>query len=319
MKQPVGQRNSETPTADAASQAPPARSDGGNLPSRWLLGGALLGGAALVWAYWPTLADMVAQWERHADYSHGYLVAPIAAAFLWLRRDSFPADDIQPSILGLLFLTGVVGLRIAAGAFYLRPLDGWTFPLAVAGIVWLLFGGKVLRWAAPAIAFLWFMVPLPYTAETWLSVPLQNLATRASTVVLVMLGQPAISEGHTIWLGEHQLFVEEACSGLRILIGIFALAFAFVLFSRWSWWQKGMALVAAIPIALTANVMRIVATGLLHEWVSGDAAQKFSHDVSGFVMIPLAALMFWGFLAYLDRLFPEVEDVSPLMPMMRAR
>ena len=77
--------------------------------------------------------------------------------------------------------------------------------------------------------------------------------------------------------------------------------------------------IAAAPIALTANMIRIVATGLLHQWVSGDAAQKFSHDISGFVMIPLAALMFWGMLTYLERLFPEVEDVSHLSPLMRVR
>lgn len=289
---------------------------GGN---QLLLAGAAVGAVALLWSYWPTLADMVTQWDRHADYSHGYLVAPIAAFFLWMRRDTFPADQIRPSLWGLVFLAAVIGLRIAAGAFYLTPLDGWTFPLAVAGLVWLMFGPACLLWAAPSIAFLWFMVPLPYMAETWLSGPLQSIATKASTVVLVMLGQPAISEGHTIWIGEQQLFVEEACSGLRILIGIFALAFAFVLFSRWSWWQKALVVIAAVPIALTANMIRIVATGLLHEWVSGEAAQKFSHDVSGFVMIPLAAVMFLAFLFYLEWLFPEVEDVSPLSPLMRVR
>lgn len=313
VPQVPAQTPSKAPSVSAEDAAVPQP------PSALLIAGALVGGAALIWSYWPTLAEMVTQWDRHADYSHGYLVVPIAAAFLWLRRDQFPQGSVHPSIWGLVFLIAVIGLRIAAGAFYLRPLDGWTLPLAVAGLVWLLFGGACLKWAAPAIAFLWFMVPLPYMAETWLSVPLQNIATKMSTTMLVMLGQPAISEGHTIWIGEHQLFVEEACSGLRILIGIFALAFAFVLFSRWAWWQKAIALLAAAPIALTANMIRIVATGLLHQWVSGDAAQKFSHDISGFVMIPLAALMFWGMLTYLERLFPEVEDVSHLSPLMRVR
>ncbi len=71
-------------------------------------------------------------------------------------------------------------------------------------------------------------------------------------------------------LGEHTLFVEEACSGMRIFFGIFALAFAFVLFSRWSWWQKVLVLLAAMPVAIVANVTRIVATGLLYQFVSSE-------------------------------------------------
>lgn len=156
------------------------------------------------------------------------------------------------------------------------------------------------------------MVPIPFRAESWFSVPLQGIATKLSTAVLVSLGQPAIAEGHTILLSEHTLFVEEACSGLRIFVGIFALAFAFVLFSRWSWWQKGIVLVAALPVAIIANSIRIVATGLLYQWVSSEAAHGFSHDVAGFVMIPLAAALLWLLLVYLDKLFPVVEDISPL-------
>src|SRR5690606_31421502 len=103
---------------------------------------------------------------------------------------------------------------------------------------------------------------------------LQRVATKASTEVLVTLGQPALAEGNTIWLGDNHLGVEEACSGIRILIGIYALAFAFVLFSRWTWWQKGLALVAALPIAIMANVTRIVVTGLLYQYTSSDAAHR---------------------------------------------
>jgi len=132
----------------------------------------------------------------------------------------------------------------------------------------------------------------------------------------LILGLPVLAEGNTLWIGEEQLFVEDACSGLRIFVGIFALAFAFVLFSRWPWWQKALTLVAALPIAIIANVLRIVGivgTGLLYHWVSGEAGRQFSHDFSGLVMIPIAAAMFWLFVKYLDRLLPEVEMVSPAM------
>ncbi len=273
-------------------------------------GGALL--VAMVWSYWPTLTTVVAAWNSQPDYSHGYIVAPLAIAFLWFRRGDLPRHNLRPSAAGLVMLLVVCALRAFAGRYFLQPLDAWTIPLWLMGAVWLLFGAQFLRWCLPSIVFLWFMFPIPYSAEGMLSVPLRSVATKLSTASLVLLGQPALSEGNTIWLGDHQIMVEEACSGMRIFVGIFALAFAFVLFSRWAWWQKAMALLAVLPIAIIANVARIVTTGLLFEFASGEAAMKFSHDLSGIVMIPFAAAIFWLFLTYLDRLFPEVELVSPV-------
>lgn len=293
------------PIADNALHAPM----GGNQRSLLIAGGTL---ATLltVWAYWPTLREMVQQWLHQPDYSHGLFVVPIAVFFLWLKRSEIQGQRVAPSFIGvtLLALAGV--LRVAAAVFYLKPLDGWTIPLWIAGIIWSLCGMRVLRWSLPSVAFLWFMVPIPYSIETWLSVPLQSIATKISAIVLVMLGQPAITEGNTIWIGEHHLFVEEACSGLRIFVGIFALAFAFALFSRWTWWQKGLALCAALPVAIAANACRIVATGLLYEFASSETAKRFSHDLSGLLSIPLAALIFWLFLVFLDHLFPQIEQLS---------
>jgi exosortase len=203
-----------------------------------------------------------------------------------------------------------VGIRIAAALLLIESLDGWTIPLWIAGVV-LLFGGwNLLVWSGPAIAFLWFAFPLPYSAEQMLSRPLQQVATTLSTATLQLLGQGAIAEGNTILVGEHALEVEQACSGLRIFVGIFALAFAYVLFIRRTWWEKAMLLASAVPIALVSNATRIVITGLLYQYASSDAAKHFSHDVSGWATIPFAAALFWGVVWYVDRLLPEVEAIG---------
>jgi exosortase len=266
--------------------------------------------AAILWSYWPTLENMVDKWVNQPDYSHGFFVIPIAIFFLWSRRGDIALKDLRPSGWGAVLLLLATAFRALAGLYYLVPLDGWTLPLTIAGAVWLLFGTVALRWSLPSIVFLWFMVPIPYSAERMLSVPLQAIAAKLSTAVLVFFGQPAISEGNVILLGDHSLFVEEACSGMRIFVGIFALAFVFILFSNWSRWLKALVLLLALPVAIVTNVIRIVATGLLYQWVSGEVGQKFSHDIAGFVMIPLAALMFWLALGYLDRLFVQVEDID---------
>ena len=268
---------------------------------------------SLCWSYWPTLLETFAAWVKEPDYSHGFLVAPLAVLFLYLRRDELPRASLRPTAAGLVLLLACILLRMVAGYYFLQPLDRWTIPLWIMGCVWVLFGWPCLRWALPSIVFLWFMFPLPYTAESLLSVPLQSLATKLSSAALLILGLPVLAEGNTLWIGEEQLFVEDACSGLRIFVGIFALAFAFVIFSRWPWWQKALTLAAALPIAIFSNVLRIVGTGLLYHLVSGEAGRHFSHDFSGLVMIPVAAVLFWLFVKYLDRLLPEVESISPAM------
>ncbi|MEX2187369.1 MAG: exosortase/archaeosortase family protein [Pirellulales bacterium] len=266
--------------------------------------------AAAIWSYWPTLAETVTAWETIPDYSHGYLVLPIAGWFLWARRGEFPHDRLRSSQWGWAFIAVALVLRVSSAYVFIEAVDGWTLPLWVAGVVMLLFGAACFRWAAPAIIFLWFMFPWPYSAELFLSQPLQGAATKISTAALQMLGQPALAEGNVIVMGDQRLEVAQACSGLRIFVGIFALAFAYVLFTRRAWWEKLMLLASAVPITLIANSTRIVVTALLQEFVSGEAAHQFTHDFAGWVMIPFAALLFWLFLVYLTRLFREVEVVN---------
>jgi exosortase/archaeosortase family protein len=104
--------------------------------------------------------------------------------------------------------------------------------------------------------------------------------------------------------------VEQACSGLRIFVGILALAYAYLLFASRSWWERVFLLVSVIPISLTANSARIVMTALLQQYVSGEAAKRFSHDFSGWVMIPFAAGLFGLALWYVRSLIREEEEVD---------
>ncbi len=270
--------------------------------------GGLLG-AAFLWSYWPTLCGLVNMWNHVQDYSHGYLVAPLAVFFLWARRDRMPAPATGLAWPGLVLVAISVAMRFAGAWYYLEFLDGWSILPWVAGVIWLFLGRAFVWWSLPSVAFLLFMVRIPFSAELALSLPLQTVATRMSCWVLQMLGQPALAEGHTIFLGEHTLEVEQACSGLRIFIGIGALAFAYVVIVRRTWWEKALLLASVVPIALIANATRVVVTGLLFQYVSGEAAHKFSHDAAGLAMIFYAAGLFALVLWYLGKL---VRDVEPL-------
>ena len=244
------------------------------------------------WAYGPTLRNTFAAWNANPDYSHGFLVPLLALWFLWARREDRAKSESTPSWKGLALLVLAGLLRFAAGRFYLPELDGWSIPIWLGGIVFLFHGPKVFRWALPSLAFLWFATPLPGSLEIFLSTPLQHFAAQLGSWSLRLAGQPAIAEGTTILLNEHVLDIERACSGLRMFYGIFAFAVACVILTRLRGWGALALLLAAVPVALAANVVRIAVTGILLQSVSGEAARKFSHDFAGFVMIPFAVFLF---------------------------
>ncbi len=274
----------------------------------YAIAAAVLG--AFVFAYLPTLRELVALWDKDPDYSHGFLVAPLAIAFLYFRRDSMP--ELKPGFYwgGLVLIALSIGLRVAGRALFLSPVDGWSIVVWAAGATWLLFGWRMLWWAAPAIGFLFFMVPLPFRAESLLSVPLQKIATRLSCWSLQILGLPALYEGNVIFIGEHKLEVEQACSGMKIFMGILALTYACFVLVPQAWWERLLLLAAVLPVAIVANVTRIIVTALLYQYTSGEIAHKFSHDLAGYVMIPFAAALFGLVMWYISKLFPKVEHIG---------
>jgi len=267
--------------------------------------------AAATWAYWPVLVALERTWAQQADYSHGYLVAPLAALFLWVRRDQAPHTPASLAWGGLALLMLGLGMRLAGALWYLPALESWSLPLCLAGVAWFLGGRKFVRWSLPAIAFLAFMLPLPYRAEQMLSRPLQVVATRASCWLLECLGEPAIDEGNVIVMRDARLFVAEACSGIRIFISVLALAYAYTALLNRRWWCKACLLVSVLPVAIAVNVLRITITGLLHAYAADETAQRFAHDISGWAMLPVAALMLAIVPWYASRLIVEAETANP--------
>jgi exosortase len=273
-----------------------------------------------LWAYWTTFLELVDTWNREQDYSHGFLVIPLALVFLWLRRSSFPGLAATSPLLGLGFLTTSLALRWVGARYFMFSLDGWSIIAWVASVISLLGGRPLLWWCLPSIGFLFFMVPLPYRLEIELSGPLQRVATKLSTLWLQLLGQPAFAEGNVILLGEDRLNVAQACSGLRLFVSTLALTYTYLAVIRRPLLDKCLLALAAVPIAIVSNSARIVATGLLYQLTDSVAARKVFHDyVAGWGMILLAAALFWLILWYLSKLLREEEEVDMASLLRKAR
>jgi exosortase len=265
-------------------------------------------GASWLWAYGTTLHHMEIRWSYDPQYSHGYLVPVFALFLLWHRRDCCAKFTLQGSAWGLAVVLAGVGLRLAGTSFYVSSLEALSLLICLFGIFVLLGGWNALRWAWPALAFLVFMVPLPYRIERFLAQPMQRLATLASAYLLEVLGMQATAEGNIIWVRDNiRLGVVEACGGLSMLLSFIALATAFAIVIRRPLLDKALLLASAIPVALLANVVRITLTAVLYEVTGGRFALVFFHDLAGWFMMFLALGMLWAELELLSRLLVEVE------------
>lgn len=272
----------------------------------------LLVSACFVWAFAGTLAELVHVWRTNDQYSHGFLVPVFALVLLWLRRDKLEREAAQPGlIIGTMLLALGLGLRLAGVYRYYLWFDSISLVPCVAGMFWLLGGWAAWRWAWPAILFLVFMIPLPYRFSTALSAPLQSVATTASTFIMQTLGLPALSEGNVIALNEVRLNVIEACSGLRMLVVFVALSAAMALLTRRPLVDKLILLLSAFPIAVVSNILRITATGILHETTNSETANAFFHDLGGWLMMPLGLLFLALELKVLSHLFLEPPPAPP--------
>src|SRR5262249_3098900 len=141
-----------------------------------------------------------------------------------------------------------------------------AFLIAVVGVIWTLAGTAVLKSLAFPLFLLLFMVRVPLFIYQRVTFPLQLLASGAAEVVLQGIGIPVLRNGNVLELPNRQLQVVEACSGIRSLLSLTFLALAYSQFFDKRWWMKPLLVAATVPIAITANSVRVIITGLLSEY-----------------------------------------------------
>jgi exosortase len=271
-------------------------------------------GAGFIWAYAPTLGAMVKRWWGDQQYSHGFLVPVFAICLLWYRREMLRAVLPRPNWLaGLALLLAGAVLRLFGAYYYISWFDYISILPCIAGVLVLWGGWPILRWAWPAIAFMFFMFPLPYGLETALAYPLRRIATVTSTYALQTVGYPVLAVGTDIFLRDgRSIQVAPACSGMGMLLVFFALSTAISLIIDRPWLDRIVVLVSAVPIAVVSNIIRIAITVSLYHLTTQEAAQEFFHKWAGYLMMIIGLALLWLELRLLDKLLIPVEEKRPL-------
>lgn len=244
--------------------------------------------AAIGFAYWPNLVTLYHVWDSQPDYSHGFLVLPIALVILYRR---WPVAEADRPRVWLPALAAVAAVLVARAWFYQRG-SHWTETAtilpAIAAVGLARLGWRAMAATWPAFAYLVFWLPLPPRVNSSLSQPLQSIATSASCRVLNMTGLWVMPEGNVIVIGGQRLEVAAACNGLSMLMSLAAAVAATAAIVSMPTIKRLVLLATIIPIALFSNVLRISATAWCYYWFGAEVGSKYAHDAAGWLMMPTA-------------------------------
>jgi len=253
--------------------------------------------------------DLVVQWSDDPNYSHGFLVPIFSGYLLWQRRADLRCIPLAPNFSGLAILLSGLAVLVIGEMGAENYLARSSLLLVVAGLVVFHLGSPMLRGVAFPLAYLLFMIPLPQVAFNAVAFPLQTFAAENATSVLDLLGVAVLRDGNVIHLSRITLGVTEACSGIRSLVSLLALAVASAHLSLTRRDTMLLLVASAVPITIVANAARIVITGLIGQWVGARYAEGFFHAFSGWLIFFVAFLLLFAVQFALSRFETRGGDV----------
>ncbi len=287
------------PTLEAESATPAAGDRLGALRGPlWLP--LLLGLAALyIPSYW-RFGNSI--WQRE-DFAHGPIVIALSLWILWktlpTAPESRPAGAGGWALLGLGVLAYIFGRSQFVTIFELGSQI-----LVLAGAIAVVFGWAAVRRLKFPILFLLFAVPPPGPLVDSITGPLKILVSYLSEGILATFGLPVARQGVILQVGQYQLLVADACSGLSSIFSLSALGLFYLYLVRPKHaWRRWALLASVLPIAIAANVIRVMVLMLVTFYMGDEAGQGFLHGFAGMTLFLVALVM----LLAMDGLFGMIE------------
>jgi exosortase len=249
-----------------------------------------LSALALLVCYASTLRGMLNQWWTDEDMSHGFAVPLVIAWIVWRERARWQTLPISPSWWGFPLLLGAAAMQVISSLGLGLFASSVAFLISIIGAILCLGGFSFLRvWAFP-LALSLFMLPKLAIVYNKTTLPLQLLASRLATTTLSGIGYRVVREGVILDVAGHRVSVVEACSGVRYLL---SLAFIAVVFAYLAdvkaplkVWMRWALLVAAVPIAIVANAIRVAVSAAVPALDSGTP-----HEAAGWAVFVLCLFM----------------------------
>jgi exosortase len=267
--------------------------------------------------YWSMIAKLVYDWANDDNYSHGFLIVPLAAYLVWERRQRLKALSPRPSALGLLVVAGSVLVLLAGVLGAELFLTRIAMVGTVVGGVLFVLGWRHLKALAFPVAILLLMIPIPAIIYNQIVFPLQLLASEVGQSSLAAAGIPVLREGNILTLANTSLEVAEACSGIRSLISLLTLGIVYGYFMDPRGGVRVLIALATVPVAIVANGLRVAGTGIAAHYYGAAAADGFFHGFAGWLVFIVAFGMLFVILQIVQRLWPVRPLIrAPVVPQL---
>ncbi|EKE43308.1 hypothetical protein OCGS_2645 [Oceaniovalibus guishaninsula JLT2003] len=242
--------------------------------------------------FWEGTRALLEAWQL-PEYSHGPLI-PVLSALLFLRQlkdvpvNDGPVHDRWPGVALLVFAMAFGLLGKMSG---IDDVVAYALILWVGAMLLISFGWSTGKHFWPPVVHLIYMLPLPGVLYFKLSTTLQAVSSELGVWFLLMLNVPVFLEGNIIDLGVLKLHVAEACSGLRYLFPILSFSYIFAVLYRGPMWHKAILLLAAAPITVVMNSVRIAVAGLIANVWGVEHLEGFTHFFEGWVIFMICVIL----------------------------
>lgn len=262
-----------------------------------------LGLAAL---YLPSWWDAAHGLWQTDEFGHAPLILAIVAWLFWQSREALDRAPEDPAKGGWLVLATGLALYALGRMAGVSSVEFASQMFVAAAVLLLLKGRQALRVVAFPVFYLVFMVPLPGTFVDALTEPLKHWISIIVVDVLHAVGYPIGRTGVMITVGPYELLVADACSGLNSMFSLAALGALFIhIMRRRNRLHTGLLVLAIVPIAFVANIVRVITLVLVTYHLGDAAGQGFLHGAAGIVLMLVALLAFFALDQLLARVFPE--------------
>jgi exosortase A len=250
--------------------------------------------------YYRILIGLARNWWTDPNYSHGFIIPIFCGWVIWRERSRLASVPVKSNWFGLFVIAGALAVLVLAVLGAENFLSRTSFLILLAGLAIHFRGWRFFRALLFPCVVLFLMIPLPAIIFNQIAFPLQFQASRLASVLLGLAGVPVLREGNIIKLPSLTLDVVQACSGLRSLVSLITMAAIYgYLFER-RLWRRIMLVLVAIPIAVIANGVRIMGSGILGQYWDPVMSEGFFHLFSGWVIFLLSIVMLVLFHAALS-------------------
>ncbi|HUG37287.1 MAG TPA: exosortase [Candidatus Limnocylindrales bacterium] len=248
-------------------------------------------GAAIVGTYAPVIAEMADEWARFPNLSHGFAIPAIAAYLVWARRENLLSAPTSSVLAGLpvlalailMLLTGSLG-----GESFIARL---SLPVALLGATLFLGGAAVTRQLWMGIAYLLFMIPLPFVMLKSLTYQSRLFDAAVTAEIVQWLGVPVLRDGVMLYLANITLEVADECSSIPAMAALVALGAAYAQMNPRPTWIRVALVVSAIPLGLMSNIVRIVLTAVSAYYFGRIALDNVIHKFNGTTVFLLTVFL----------------------------